>query len=243
MRTAAQNWLLGTLLSLAAVAVVAAGMAWFMHTHERVERQVPLPPRGEAVWNPLYALREALRADGVAAETRQRLQPQRFAAAAGDTVLLHGDIARLPEPAIDALLGWVDAGGHLLLRTPPPEALAEDGVPPVRRSMARRTESRALRSCNALDNGAAAPECRIRASGSGSTIGSSHDPCTIKGSSKGVAPGRAGATSAAVPFRSSSRSGTDAVPANASLTAAPSMVTSSTVTVPFAIFSAIEIFS
>ena len=41
-----------------------------------------------------------------------------------------------------------------------------------------------------------------------------------------------GATSAAVPFKSSSRAGIDAEPASARTTAAPSIFTSSTVTVP-----------
>ena len=130
MKPAAQNWLLGTVLVLATAAIVAAGVAWFVHTHERVARQVPRPPRGEAVWNPLYALRETLRADGVAAETRQRLQPDRFTATPGDTVLLYGDVSELSAPgAIGALLDWVAAGGHLLLRTPPPDSADGGKVP------------------------------------------------------------------------------------------------------------------
>jgi hypothetical protein len=121
MKPAAQNWLLGIVLALVAAALVAAGTAWFLHAFERVERQVPQSPRGEAVWNPLYALRESLRADGVVAETRQRLQPERFTAAPGDTVLLYGDAAWLSDPVVaDTLRDWVARGGHLLLRTPPP---------------------------------------------------------------------------------------------------------------------------
>ncbi|UWX04110.1 DUF4350 domain-containing protein [Pseudoxanthomonas sp. NC8] len=88
---------------------------------------MPQPPRGEAVWNPLYALRETLRADGVAAETRQRLQPDRFTARPGDTVLLYGDVAGLSDPAVvGRLLDWVATGGHLLLRTPPPDPADDD---------------------------------------------------------------------------------------------------------------------
>ena len=45
--------------------------------------------------------------------------------------------------------------------------------PPVMRSMAERTASRALRSRTASSSGAAAPERRIRICGSGSMIGSS----------------------------------------------------------------------
>ncbi|MBO9717271.1 MAG: DUF4350 domain-containing protein, partial [Pseudoxanthomonas sp.] len=86
--------------------------------------------RGEAVWNPLYALRETLRTDGVAAETRQRLQPERFTAAPGDTVLLYGDVRGLSDPAVvGRLLDWVAGGGHLLLRTPPPEGADDEQAP------------------------------------------------------------------------------------------------------------------
>jgi hypothetical protein len=52
---AALPWLL-------ALAVIAAGVAWFLATHHRVEKIVPMPPRGEASYNPLYALKLALRA-------------------------------------------------------------------------------------------------------------------------------------------------------------------------------------
>ncbi|WP_372016855.1 DUF4350 domain-containing protein [Pseudoxanthomonas sp. 10H] len=128
--TRTQTWLLGTALSLAAIAVVAAAVAWFRHTHERVEHREPLPPRGEAAWNPLYALRETLRADGVVAETRQRLQPERFAGAPADTVLLHGDASVLSDRRqVAALLAWVERGGHLLVRTPPPDPVAGDDPP------------------------------------------------------------------------------------------------------------------
>ena len=33
---------------LLAALAIALGVAWFLHTHERVEDTVPLPPRGEA---------------------------------------------------------------------------------------------------------------------------------------------------------------------------------------------------
>ena len=58
-----------TRIALAALGalIVALGVAWFLHTHERVADTVDLPQRGEAAYNPLYALRETLRADGVEA--------------------------------------------------------------------------------------------------------------------------------------------------------------------------------
>ena len=114
---------------------------------------------------------------------------------------------------------------------------------PVSRSITERTGSRALRSRTALSSGAAAPERRISASASGSIIGSSHEPCTKKGSSNGVAPVRVAVTSAAVPLRSRSRAGIEAEPASASFTARPSIFISCTVAMPFTIFSVDAILS
>ncbi|MCW4455954.1 DUF4350 domain-containing protein [Flavobacterium sp. MXW15] len=108
-------------LIAALVLLVVAGMAaWFLHTHERVEDQVPLPPHGEAVYNPLYALRQALRTDDVPAESRQRLNLAAMQLQPGDTVVLLQDPRLLSAAETTRLLEWVERGGHLVVRTPPP---------------------------------------------------------------------------------------------------------------------------
>src|SRR6266404_9445615 len=81
--------------------------------------------------------------------------------------------------------------------------------PPVNRSSTERTASRVLRSLTASSSGAEAGERRIRLSGSGKISGSSHGPCTTKGRSK---PGAPSWVRLAVPLRSYSRVGTEAVP-------------------------------
>ncbi|MGJ4731139.1 DUF4350 domain-containing protein [Luteimonas sp. SDU101] len=106
--------------ALVALGLVCAGLlaAWWNHRYERVVQTRPLPPAGEAAYNPLYALRLALRADGIEAQSRQRLD---FAVARPDrrdTVLLLGNPRTLAQRDVEALLDWVDAGGHLLLTTP-----------------------------------------------------------------------------------------------------------------------------
>ncbi|WP_171957689.1 DUF4350 domain-containing protein [Stenotrophomonas maltophilia] len=95
----------------------------YLRTHERVTETVQLPPQGEAGYNPLYVLGQALRADGIDAHSRPRLDLQQMALGPRDTVVLLQDSSELPAPAARALLAWVDGGGHLLVRTPPP---AED---------------------------------------------------------------------------------------------------------------------
>ncbi len=109
-------------LTLLAVAVLAAAGTWWSSHYKLVERSIPQPPRGEAAYNPLYALKLALRADGVRAQSRQRLQPDRVTLGARDTVVLWSDPRNLPRAESTALIDWVSRGGHLVLRTPPPIA-------------------------------------------------------------------------------------------------------------------------
>ena len=107
-------------LALAAAVLLAAGLfaAWWLHTHERSASEVSLPPAGEAAYNPLYALRLALRADGVQAVSRQRLDLAAHPPGARDTIVVLGDPDTLAAREVEALLHWVEGGGHLLLSTP-----------------------------------------------------------------------------------------------------------------------------
>ncbi len=108
----------GALPWLLALAVLGAGVAWFLATYERVEKTIPMPPRGEASYNPLYALKLALRADGQRAESRQRLQLDEMALAAGDTLLVYSDPRALTSSQLEALFLFAEDGGHLVLRLP-----------------------------------------------------------------------------------------------------------------------------
>lgn len=120
-----------TRIALAALGalIIALAVAWFLHTHERVSDTVDLPPRGEAAYNPLYALRETLRADGVDARSRQRLQLSSVPLAPRDTVLLYSEPGTLLPSEVEVLLDWVKQGGHLLVRTPLPRRQAGDARP------------------------------------------------------------------------------------------------------------------
>ncbi|HEU0305620.1 MAG TPA: DUF4350 domain-containing protein, partial [Lysobacter sp.] len=120
-----RNALRIVLLTLLGMAVLAGLTAWWLHTHERIQRTVPMPRTGEARRNPLYALQVALQKDGVAVQSRRRLQllPNgREAAvplAARDTVVIYNDPRTLTPDEVARLLQWVDQGGHLIVRTPP----------------------------------------------------------------------------------------------------------------------------
>lgn len=123
------GWPMRIALGLLGALVVALGVVWFLHTHERVDDTVDLPPRGEAAYNPLYALRESLIAAGVPARSRQRLQLSSVPLGSRDALLLYSEPGTLLPVEVDSLLAWVDAGGHLLVRTPLPRR-SGDTAPP-----------------------------------------------------------------------------------------------------------------
>lgn len=106
------------LVVLGALAI-AAGVHWFQRNYHRVEQTLYLPPGGEAAYNPLYALRKTLEADGVKAQSRQRLALGAHPPGPRDTVLLFNEASSLDAAQTRRLLAWVEGGGHLLVRTPP----------------------------------------------------------------------------------------------------------------------------
>ncbi|KRG68398.1 DUF4350 domain-containing protein [Pseudoxanthomonas dokdonensis] len=112
--------------SLLLIALVAAGV-WLSRNYRQVEKTIYLPAIGEAAYNPLYALRQTLLADGVKAVSRQRLDLRNHRLQPGDTVLLYSDPGHLLASESRQLLEWVASGGHLLVRTPPPRRV-NDGI-------------------------------------------------------------------------------------------------------------------
>lgn len=120
-------------------AVVALGVAWFLHHYEKVENDLYLPPRGEAAYNPLYALKKTLQVDGVTVASRQRLDLQAQQLAAGDTLLILNDPRTLTPVESRRLLQWVGEGGHLLVRTPVPGRWDKEMQVPLFKTLGVRT--------------------------------------------------------------------------------------------------------
>lgn len=132
------NVLRTVMLVLLGVVVLAGLTAWWLHTHERVERSIPMPRTGEARRNPLYALQVALQKDGIEVNARRRLQllsggskEATVPLQARDTVVIYNDPRTLTRDEIDALLRWVSHGGHLVVRTPPMGLLATNSPVPL----------------------------------------------------------------------------------------------------------------
>lgn len=111
--------LLFTGAALVVAVLIALCVIWFRQNFHQVEQFLPLPPKGEASYNPLYLLKKTLQSDGVPVNARQRLALDQNPLAPHDTLLLFNDPRVLSIDQQDALLEWVDAGGHLIVRTPP----------------------------------------------------------------------------------------------------------------------------
>ncbi|HQX91356.1 MAG TPA: DUF4350 domain-containing protein [Thermomonas sp.] len=104
-------WLLG-------LALMGVLVAWFLLTHKRELQTIPLPARGEASYNPLYALKLGLHAQGQQVQSRQRLELDKMHLGAHDTVLIYSDPRTLGDAELAALFAFVETGGHLILRLP-----------------------------------------------------------------------------------------------------------------------------
>src|SRR4030095_13206645 len=88
---------------------------WWLATFERKTVTHPLPPTGEARTNPLYGLKAALRASGQRVDARPTLALASHPLGARDTLLLLGNTSTTPARDADAVMEWVQRGGHLLV--------------------------------------------------------------------------------------------------------------------------------
>ena len=115
------------LLGLAATAI-AAGAIWLFYSNfDYVYHDEPQPPRGQAVYDPLYAASLALRGYGMNAIVEPYLDFSRLGA--GDTMVYYGDIRTLSAAQVAQLYGWVAArGGHLLVQLPGDDQAGEIGL-------------------------------------------------------------------------------------------------------------------
>jgi len=105
--------------ALLAVVLAFGFVAWWRANYERVETVVDKPRSGEALSNPLYALKLSLRADHVqVVDGSAPVWDERHALGDKDTVLVFNDSSSLSDAQLRRLLDWVERGGHLLLVAP-----------------------------------------------------------------------------------------------------------------------------
>ena len=108
----------GRSIAFGVVGLVAVGLvvAWFLTTFERKTVDLPLPPKGEAIYNPLYALKAALGNDRQRVVARPHLIDAAHPLRPGDTVVLLADTARLTPREVEALYTHVMHDGHLVVQ-------------------------------------------------------------------------------------------------------------------------------
>lgn len=114
------------IIVLGVALVVAAGVFGFFQYFKKVEEEVRLPPRGEAAYNPLYALKKTLQARGLEVQTQAWLNLDAMQPKPGDTLVLYAQPESVTEAQGDILLGWIENGGHLVMPSP---VSAEAGGP------------------------------------------------------------------------------------------------------------------
>lgn len=123
-----------TIAVLVAAALVGAVLLW-RWAFVKVEREIELPPIGEAAYNPLYALKKTLENAGQKVQSRQRLDLTQMALGPRDTVVMVGDGAQLGARDTEALLDWVSRGGHLVVTAP---AFETEAAPTAQRTLLGR---------------------------------------------------------------------------------------------------------
>ncbi|MCG6117992.1 MAG: DUF4350 domain-containing protein [Aquimonas sp.] len=121
-------------LTVFSLLLLAALGGWWHLTYELRSVEVPTALTGEARRNPLYGLREVLRAQGRDAETLAQLDIEALPGQGPRLLVLALDPRQLREREAQSLLQWVHSGGHLLARLPPssegraPELLSSLGL-------------------------------------------------------------------------------------------------------------------
>lgn len=101
-----------------AAAVVALVFLGFSRLFEQTSEEVRLPPKGAALYNPLFGLERSLVRHGTVAHSQSRLDFDQMALQPGDGLVLYSDPRLVGKDQAEALLDWVRRGGHLVVGMP-----------------------------------------------------------------------------------------------------------------------------
>jgi len=109
----------GWLLTLIFMLPLAAFAAWWFYTFQRVPVELDLPMRGEARYNPLFALKRSLQVQGASVASGSNAALDTGTLLPGEVLVLYTDVRTLRDDTSAALLAWVERGGHLVFALPP----------------------------------------------------------------------------------------------------------------------------
>ncbi len=109
-----RNWIVALLMLVPLAAIVV----WWFTSFEHVQREFDAPLRGEARYNPLYALKKALQARGFEVASRANLNLPAMNLKPGDTLVLGANVRTLADAQAQEIVEWVEDGGHLIFALP-----------------------------------------------------------------------------------------------------------------------------
>lgn len=125
------------LVLLAVAAVLLAGVGWWVHANfEYVTTEVPEPPRGQAIYDPLYAASLALKDYGAKTTVTPFFDLRKMTLNPDDTLVFYSDVRTLAPYEVSWLKNWVQLGGHLVVQLP----LGDEVTPPLLHSFGIYTQ-------------------------------------------------------------------------------------------------------
>jgi len=108
----------GWLISGALLLILGAFVGWWLHTFKRVPVEISLPPRGEARYNTLFALKKTLQAQKIEVISYGGLNLAGMNLKPGDMLVMSADVRNLTYTQVEKLMNWVAEGGHLIFGLP-----------------------------------------------------------------------------------------------------------------------------
>jgi len=106
-------------IAIGLLALIGAGGAWFLATHDRVPSKERVGPSGEARLRPFLAAQRFAERMGMRAKELRSLPELDALPAAGGVLLLPARRQALDSQRLVQLLSWVERGGHLILEAEP----------------------------------------------------------------------------------------------------------------------------
>lgn len=108
----------GLIISGLLLILLAALAIWWFRTFERVPEEITLPPRGEARYNSLFALKKTLEAQHIETMSYAGLNLPKMKLQPGDVLIITADVRTLTLDQVTELMKWVTDGGHLIFSLP-----------------------------------------------------------------------------------------------------------------------------
>ncbi len=109
------RWWRGLSITLIVLVILGVGVFAARTLFEPFDSEIRLPPKGNALFNPLYGLERSLIRLGTPTQSHARLNLAQLSLRPGDGLVLVADPQQLTKAQAESLLAWVRTGGHLVI--------------------------------------------------------------------------------------------------------------------------------